>query len=221
MCEHDHGAAESPHRHDHRERAVLDTSTGVDPSVTRRTVVGGTIGIAVGVAGCLQGETGSGGDNDVPQPVTLTTEDACDVCGMIIPNHPGPSAEIFYENQTPTGHADPAHFCSTWEAFQYDFERQEEGWTRQVFYVTDYSTVDYDLFEDGGTTFISKHVQAGDFVDATTVTFVVGSEVKGAMGADLVGFSKRADAEQFKRDHGGKLAAFEDVTEATIAQLGN
>jgi nitrous oxide reductase accessory protein NosL len=156
----------------------------------------------------------------MPEPVTLTTEDQCEVCGMVIPNHPGPSTEIFYRDEQPSGHDNPARFDSTWEAFQYDFERQDRGWERTAFYVTDYSSVDYTLTQDGDSMLISTHPEADAFVDATEVTFVANSEVKGAMGRDLIGFSAEADADSFSDEHGGTLLSFGDVTRETVAGLG-
>jgi nitrous oxide reductase accessory protein NosL len=189
--------------------------SGPDPGLTRRAVLVGGVGVAAGLAGCLGGAGGEG----APEPVSLGDDDRCEVCGMVIPLHPGPTAEIFYADHEPSGHPNPARFDSTWEAFQYDFERQNRGWTRETFYVTDYAAVDYELTRDAGDTLISTHVAADAFVAAAAATFVVGSAVKGAMGRDLLAFSEREVAEQFRRDHGGDLAAFEDVTEATIRQL--
>jgi nitrous oxide reductase accessory protein NosL len=211
MHDHDTGCGPQPHE---RGRTSGDHC---DHPVTRRTVLAGGVALAVGLAGCQGPNDGNG---SMPDPVTLTQADQCEVCGMIIANHPGPSTEIFYEDEQPSGHENPARFDSTWEAFQYDFERQNMGWTRSAFYVTDYSTVDYELTTDAGDTLISTHVRAEDFVDATTVTFVVGSEVKGAMGRDLIAFSAQADAEAFQAEHGGDLRAFDEVTEQTIAGLG-
>lgn len=193
-----------------RTLADRDASPGV-PTVSRRYVLLGGTAMLAAVAGC------GSGDGDVPEPVTLTTDDACEVCGMIIPNHPGPSTEIFYRDQRPSGHDNPARFDSTWEAFEYDFERD---WTVDAFYVTDYSAVEWSLSEAGGDQLISTHPGAAAFVDAETVTFVVGSAIRGAMGRDLIGFSDRADAESFRDDYGGSLGAFDDVTPETIAQLG-
>jgi nitrous oxide reductase accessory protein NosL len=139
---------------------------------------------------------------------------------MVIPNHPGPSAEIFYPDREPGGHANPARFDSTWEAYQFDFERRDEGWEAAAFYVTDYSSVDYRTFTEGGDTLISTHPEAEAFVSAEAVTYVVGSEVKGAMGRDLVGFTDHGDAESFRDEHGGQLMSHGDVTPATIASLG-
>ena len=187
----------------------------------RRAVLLSGAGLAVALAGCVGDDGRDGTEADAPDPVTLTRADQCELCGMVIPNHPGPVAEVFYVDQQPSGHENPARFCSTWEAFRYDFERRNRGWERTAFYVTDYSTVDYELITDAGDTLISTHVAASAFAAATEVTFVVGSEVKGAMGRDLIGFSDREEAAAFQREHGGELATFGEITEATIGQLAN
>ncbi|MHB9285769.1 nitrous oxide reductase accessory protein NosL [Halobacteriales archaeon Cl-PHB] len=203
---------ETAHRR-RRETAGNERAVTTWP-LTRRQAVAGGLGLVVGLAGCLGGD-GDGGP--APDPVTLTAGDSCEVCGMVIPNHPGPDVEIFYADNQPSGHDNPAHFCSTWEAFQYDFERQD--WTRQAFYVTDYSAVDYEIFQEGGDLLISSHPEAEAFVAASEVTFVVGSEVLGAMGKDLIAFSERSDAEQFQTEYGGQLMGFDDVTPSVISQL--
>lgn len=179
--------------------------------LTRRRLLG-VAGVGLGgVAGCLSA--------DEPDPVTLTDADACDVCGMIVPHHPGPSAEIFYRNKDPSDHENPARFDSTWEAFEYDFERRDRGWTRAAFYVTDYSGVEYEVFTEGGTTLISTHPEASAFTSAEDVTFVVDSSVEGAMGRDLIGFNDEEDATAFRETYGGSLANLDDVTRSTIGEL--
>ncbi|WP_135662591.1 nitrous oxide reductase accessory protein NosL [Halorhabdus rudnickae] len=190
----------------------LDGHPESEASTTRRRLLGAVgTGALLGLAGCLGTET--------PDPVTLTDSDACDVCRMIIPHHPGPSAEVFYRNKDPSDHENPARFDSTWEAFQYDFERRDRGWTRSAFYVTDYSAVDYEVLTDGGRPLISTHPEASAFVLASDVTFVVASSVEGAMGRDLIGFGDEADARMFRDDYGGELAAFGEVTRSMIAEL--
>jgi nitrous oxide reductase accessory protein NosL len=193
--------------------AIPDTDRG--PVVPRRPLLAAGAGALAALAGC-----GGRGDGEPPDPITLTEEHACDVCGMVVPRHPGPSAEVFYAGERPSGHDNPARFDSTWEAFRYDFDRQDRGWTRQAFYVTDYSAVDYTLTPEGDDLLISTHPEAEAFVDAADVTFVVASEVIGAMGTDLIAFSDRDEAESFRAEHGGELATFDQVTPTMISQLG-
>ena len=187
------------------------------PLRTRRQVVcAAATTAAVGLAGCLGGTGDS--NEDAPEPVTLGSDADCDVCGMVIAQHPGPTAEVFYADEQPEDHDNPARFDSTWEAFQYDFDHDD--WTRTAFYVTDYSSVDYEIRTDAGQTVISTHYGSESFVAATDVTFVVASEVVGAMGNDLVGFSARSDAESFQDEYGGDLASVDDVTPTMITSLG-
>src|SRR6056297_3058537 len=110
MCSHD-----TPRDGSH-ERASNDHA---GRGVTRRRVLQGAGAVSVaGLAGCLS----DSGEGDVPDPVTLDESATCDVCGMVIPNHPGPTSEIFYAGEQPNDHDNPARFDSTWEAFQYDFQ---------------------------------------------------------------------------------------------------
>ena len=201
-----------------RSRGPADESDvdGWDAAITRRAALLATgTAATVALAGCLGGDGG-----EPPAAVAIQSDWSCDKCGMVITNHPGPNAEIFYADERPNDHDNPARFCSTWEAFQYDFEKRDDGWTREAFYVTDYSTVDYDVFEEDGDTLITSHTGARSFADATTVTFVVASDVKGAMGKDLIGFTDDADAEDFAAEYGGDVLDFDEVTRDTVAGLG-
>ncbi len=188
----------------------------------RRTVLGGlgAVGVAA-LAGCSERQdAGTDGTTTDPAAVTLTDGDTCEVCGMNIVNHPGPSAEIFYPDHQPSGHENPGRFDSTWEAFQYDFERADRGWNRSVMYVTDYSALNYELFSFRGTTGISTHPDASAFAAASEVTFVADSEVVGAMGRDLIGFGDEGAATAFRDDYGGELVTADEVTPQLVAQLG-
>jgi copper chaperone NosL len=180
-------------------------------------LVGATVALS-SVAGCLG--SGESGDTEVPAAITLPDDATCDVCGMVISQHPGPTAEIFYAEQSPEGHDNPARFDSTWEAYQYDFEHQNQGWEKTAFYVTDYSSVEYSLVEERGSTLVSTHPQEEAFARVDDVTYVAGSAVEGAMGKDLVGFTDESDAESFQSEHGGELITHDEVTPEVISGLG-
>ncbi|KAB1191147.1 MULTISPECIES: nitrous oxide reductase accessory protein NosL [Haloferax] len=190
-----------------------DEASDVTP--TRRaylTLVGFTTTTAL--AGCLGGDT----DGDVPTPIALTGNKQCDVCGMMIEQHPGPVGQLFYAGNSPEGHDNPAWFCSAWETFAYNFDRTNEGWNLVVGYLTDYSAVDYELVFDGGATFISAHLESEAFGRMDELYYVVGTEVKGSMGNDLVPFSDRNDAETFAEEHDGRVYELGDISRELVAQ---
>ena len=57
-------------------------------------------------------------------------------------------------------------------------------------------------------------------IDAKTAFFVVGSDVYGPMGRELIPFVSRSDAEAFKQDHKGqRILGFEDIKPGIIKKL--
>jgi nitrous oxide reductase accessory protein NosL len=59
-----------------------------------------------------------------------------------------------------------------------------------------------------------------DVIDARRAFFVVGSNVMGPMGRELVAFRTRVEALEFMNDHGGKrLLRFGDVTPDVVKAL--
>lgn len=57
-------------------------------------------------------------------------------------------------------------------------------------------------------------------LDAREALYVVGSDVFGPMGRELVPFAEREDAEEFKRDHHGtRIVTFDEVTPELVASL--
>lgn len=195
------------------------SQNSVDPCEYRRRHVlltGAGITLA-SLSGCLGG---AASDADAPAVVALSEDAACDICGMVLSQHPGSTAEIFYADNSPEGHENPARFDSTWEAYQYEFEHDSQGWEETAFYVTDYSSVDYRLFGEGSDTLISRHMETEAFAPVGEVTYVVGSDVKGAMGRDLFAFTAEEDADAFCSEHGGNLATHDEITPEVIAGLG-
>ncbi len=57
-------------------------------------------------------------------------------------------------------------------------------------------------------------------IDGFKAFFVIGSDVYGPMGNELIPFQTLPDAEMFKNDHQGKrIVTFHEVTQALIRQL--
>lgn len=196
------------------ERSLSDSA-----GLTRRTVVA-TIaagGIA-GLAGCL------GDGREGPDPVSLDQGQACDNCDMQIEMHPGPVGQSFYGDDAPATLPDDrqdgvAWFCSTTCTYTFLLEQEERGYEPVISYGTDYSTVDYDLRDEGGATVISAHLDADAFADLHDLHFVVASSVEGSMGGSMIGFSDVSEAEAFADDHGGELLEHGDVNREVLSGL--
>lgn len=176
-------------------------------SRTRRSLLAAGGGLAaVGLAGCLGGSTAGG---ELPEPVSLDGEQACDECGMIIQDHPGPTGQIYFES-LPADRDGPAWFCSGICAYVYRFNRVAEGATPTITYLTDYSSIEYELSDDADP-FISPAIAAETFAPESELFAVVGSGVRGAMGADVIPFSVREDADSFASTHGGSVRPASEI----------
>ena len=185
----------------------------------RRTLLRTTGGLlAVSAGGCL-GSTGNGETGATPSPIDLGGQKRDDRGGMVIGYHGGPNGQIFYASHAPADHGNPARFHTlVFGLFPYLFEHESMGWEATAIYATDYSTVEFDLGEDGR---LPAPLAAETFADATAMTYVMGSEAAGGMGPTLVPFSAPTDADSFTATHGGRTVTFDEVTPDLIADYSS
>lgn len=195
----------APHDHFHvAETSPVETPK---PLSRREALKAGGVVVGAALAGCLGGEPA-----EAPDAIALDGRNQCEVCGMIIEDHPGPNGQIFYRDNSPETHDNPAWFDAVKACMMpYYFEHEKYGWEVAAAYVTDYSAVDWTLTDEHGQIYISTAVTADSFTDAETAVYVLGSEVNGAMGPDFIPFSDRADAESFAGEHGGELYTFDEI----------
>lgn len=191
---------------------------------TRRGVLAATAGTGVvALAGCL----GFLGGSEVPDPESIEEGTACDQCNMIVDRHPGPVGQSFFTDDAPSELEDRedgrANFCSTWCMYSFTLDQEQRGFEAAVSYGTDHSTVEYDIGEDAGTLVIdpTPHLDADAFAAVSDLTYVVDSEVEGAMGSSLIGFSDRDDASAFAEEYGGDLVEHSDVSFELISALSS
>lgn len=163
---------------------------------TLLTAVGG--GFTVGIAGCLDDN-----DDDRPAAVSLDDGQACDQCGMVIDQHPGPTGQVFFDSHL-SERDGPAWFCSVACTYRYRFDRESEGFNPRVTYLTDYSHVEHSV-NGGSTPSISAHLDADAHREASELSVVVDSDVQGAMGPELIPFGDRDDAESFAAEYDGQV----------------
>jgi nitrous oxide reductase accessory protein NosL len=134
-----------------------------------------------------------------PAPPKPGPKDLCPVCGMLVSKYPNWAATILYKD----GHAH--HFDGAKDLFKFWFEpaKYAAGHSRDAMaslWVTDF----YNLSR----------------LDAKVAYYVIGSDVLGPMGHELVPLAAREDAEEFLKEHKGrKILRFDEVARALPGRL--
>lgn len=171
-------------------------------SISRRSMLLAMSGLTVAsLAGCV-GDDESGAFH----PISLTDGQTCAVCGMEIAAHFGPAVQAYYG-----GEDDPIAFDSVHEFLEYDAQQRIAGESLMAGFATDYSRVAYTVETVDGDDYISTHAAAEDFTALEELSFVIDSDIRGAMGSDAFPFSDPADADAFAVEFGGAVATWETL----------
>ncbi len=136
------------------------------------------------------------GAKGFPEPAQ---RDLCPVCGMVVSKYPAWIASVVYKD----GHAH--HFDGAKDLFKYlfDVQRYARGRRRE------------DIVRIGVTEYYGLKR-----IDARQAWYVIGSDVLGPMGHELIPLASREDAEEFMRDHRGRrILRFDQVTRELLARL--
>ena len=137
-----------------------------------------------------------GGDR---KPIKPSPKDKCPVCGMFVAKYPDFLAEILFKDGS------SAFFDGTKDMFKYTFNLKKYHPSRNSsdvdsIYVTNY----YDL----------------TLTDGPSAYYVLGSDIYGPMGRELIPFEKEADAKEFMKDHQGKsVLKFNEITYEMVKSL--
>ena len=132
-------------------------------------------------------------------PVTVAKADKCPVCGMFVAKYPDFVAQIIFTDGT------YAVFDGAKDMFKYYFNLGKYNPSKRpadiaFLYVTDY----YSMKP----------------VDGRAASYVVGSDVFGPMGRELIPFGQEKEAQLFMKDHAGKkMIRFEAVTPELLKEL--
>lgn len=133
------------------------------------------------------------------EPLKASKDDKCPVCGMFVAKYPDFLAQIVFTDGS------YALFDGAKDMFKYYFGLSKYNPSKNqadiaAFYVTNYYTLTP--------------------LDGRKAWYVVGSDVFGPMGRELIPFANEEDANEFMVDHGGKtLVRFKDVTQALVQSL--
>jgi copper chaperone NosL len=146
---------------------------------------------ALALAGCNDQKTAEA----PPPPQELTTAAIGHYCGMNVLEHTGPKGQIILASRE-----EPVWFSSARDAISFTMLPEEPKDIRAI-YVSDMAKA--QSWEQPG---------ADNWVDARQASFVIGSRMKGGMGAEeAVPFSDRSAAEKFAAENGGRVVAFSEV----------
>ena len=125
----------------------------------------------------------------VPMP---HDRDACPVCGMFPARYPDWIATVLFKD----GHAD--HFDGAKDMFKYLLNMEKYASGRKAADIERIAVTDY---------YATKRI------DARTALYVIGSDILGPMGHELIPHPDQYDADEFLKDHQGKrLMTFDEVT---------
>ena len=153
---------------------------------------GGLMALLLALAGCND----AGSDRQVYEPVAFHSGDECHVCGMAIGDFPGPKGEA-------VGKQGAMKFCSTAELFGWWLQPENRG--------QDITLYVHDMAR---STCEKPHDDA--LIDARQAFYVVGANLKGAMGAALASFAREEDAKAFAAKQGGRLVRFGQIDLALL-----
>jgi len=132
-------------------------------------------------------------------PLSPSATDKCPVCGMFVAKYPDWLAQVRFKDQQ------TVFFDGAKDFFKYYFRINHYHPGKSTadvaaIYVTDYYTV--------------------RLIDAAAAFYVVGSDVYGPMGHELIGFASAEDAGEFRRDHHGReILRFEVVSPELLRSL--
>jgi nitrous oxide reductase accessory protein NosL len=132
------------------------------------------------------------GDKDLHKKLSIKVakDEKCPVCGMYVYKYPKWATQIFYQQKH-------LSFDGAKDMMKYYFEHKE-GITKIL--VRDYYTQ--------------------EVIDASEAYFVIGSDIYGPMGNELIAFSDKKSAKVFYLDHRAKeILRFDQITQELVEGL--
>lgn len=133
------------------------------------------------------------------KPLKPSRTDKCPVCGMFVAKYPDWVAQITFKDGS------HAFFDGVKDMmkFYFDIPKYQPG----------------KKTSDIAAMFVTEYYSL-KVMDGLKAYYVVGSDVYGPMGRELIPFAQESAAKEFMRDHGGKsLLKFPEITPQLIKSL--
>ena len=132
----------------------------------------------------------------VPKP---TAGDKCPVCGMFVSKYPDWTTAILFKNGS------HVFFDGAKDMFKYLLDSKRYGPAKKMEDIQAIMVMDY---------------YGLSWIDARRAWYVLGSDVYGPMGRELIPLESEADAREFMKDHKGiQIIRFPEVTMEVIKTL--
>lgn len=141
---------------------------------------------------------------DISDKVVVNEDEKCPVCGMFTYKYPRWAAQIFYKHKN---HKHHYSFDGVKDLMKFYFNPM--AWGKYE------TSKKEDIIKVLVTDYYS---QKG--IDGTKAFYVIGSDIYGPMGHELIPFENESDAKIFKTDHRGKgIIKFKDIIEDEVYKL--
>jgi len=138
------------------------------------------------------------------EKIVVKKDEKCPVCGMFTYKYPRWASQIFYEDNSNEHHHS---FDGVKDMMKFYFDANAFG--------------DYSHFQkEHITKMLVTDYYSQKAIDARDAYFVIGSDVYGPMGDELIPFDSEAKAKNFYMDHrGAKVIKFSDILEDEVYKL--
>lgn len=133
------------------------------------------------------------------KPVKPGPRDKCPVCGMFVAKYPDFIAQAVFRDGA------VFHFDGVKDLMKFYFRLDRYSPGRKEADIASIWVTDYYRMS---------------LIDGRRAHYVIGSDVYGPMGKELIPFEKKAEAEEFLRDHRGeRIIPFDAITPDLIRRL--
>lgn len=130
---------------------------------------------------------------------TPTPKDKCPVCGMFVSKYPDWTSILTFKDNS------SLFFDGAKDLFTYYHTMKKYTPSKNQSAIAAITVRDYYALKQ---------------IDARSAFFVLGSDVYGPMGHELIPFAKEAEAKEFMKDHKGKkILTFNEISAGTVKNL--
>jgi len=133
------------------------------------------------------------------KPIEPTPQDKCPVCGMFVARFPDFLAQVIFKDGS------YAVFDGAKDMFKYYLDMARYNPAKKESDIDSIYMMDYYTLTP---------------IDGLKAYYIIGSDMYGPMGKELIPFEKEADAQEFMKNHHGKsMVKFGEVTTAMLKEM--